>query len=69
MHRPSDPSCQDCLVCASVGSALTCGGGDAQECLSLLPASHGGRNEIRQALPGATQSVLSLVCVIKGSRM
>lgn len=34
-----------------------------KRCLSLLPVSHRDRNEIQQALPGATQSVLSLVYV------
>lgn len=75
MHRPSDPPCQDC---ASVGPALTdlsgvffsdLGEGLHKRHLSPLPASHGDRNEIRQALPGAAQSVLSSVCGIKGSRM
>lgn len=37
--------------------------------LILLSASHRDRNEIQQALPEATQSVLSSVGVIKGSRM
>lgn len=73
-YRPLEPSCQNhpgfSWVSCDLWVVQTWGRGHTHKrCLILLSASHRDRNEIQQALPGATQSVLSSVGVIKGSRM